>query len=246
MTWLIDPQIWISLITLTTLEIILGIDNILVISILTNKLPSHQQEKGRIIGLSLALFSRILLLLSLVWMTGLVRPLFSVFKFEVTIRDIVLFSGGLFLIYKATMEIHEALDHKKEEIVAKAKNTLASVVGQIILLDIVFSLDSVVTAVGMAQKVGVMIAAIIVAVIIMLIASGQISSYIHRHPSVKMLALNFLLLVGVTLVAEGVHFHFPKGYIYFAMGFSGLVEILNLKAGNRGMPEDQEDSGGFD
>jgi predicted tellurium resistance membrane protein TerC len=232
MDWLTDPQIWISLATLTALEIILGIDNIVVISILSGKLPKTQQAKARSIGIGLALITRLLLLLSIVWLASLTNPLLTVLNNPISVRDIIMISGGLFLLVKGTHEIHGVFE-KEEEVSLKGKNSFAAVVSQIVLLDIVFSLDSVITAVGMAQKTGVMIAAVILALVIMLVAAGTISAFIHKHPSLKMLALSFLLMVGVTLVAEGLAFHFPKGYIYFAMAFSGLVETLNLLAGNR-------------
>jgi predicted tellurium resistance membrane protein TerC len=232
MDWLTDPQIWISLATLTALEIILGIDNIVVISILSGKLPKIQQAKARSIGISLALITRLLLLLSIVWLASLTTPIFALLNNPISVRDIIMISGGLFLLVKGTHEIHGVFE-KEEEVSLKGKNTFAAVVSQIVALDIVFSLDSVITAIGMAQKTGVMIAAVVIALIIMLVAAGTISAFIHKHPSLKMLALSFLLMVGVTLVAEGLEFHFPKGYIYFAMAFSGLVETLNLLAGNR-------------
>ena len=232
MDWLTDPQIWISLATLTALEIILGIDNIVVISILSGKLRKAQQAKARSIGIGLALITRLLLLLSIVWLASLTSPLFTVLNNPISVRDIIMISGGLFLLVKGTHEIHGVFE-KEEEISLKGKKSFAAVVSQIVILDIVFSLDSVITAVGMAQKTGVMIAAVVIALMIMLAAAGTISAFIHKHPSLKMLALSFLLMVGVTLVAEGLEFHFPKGYIYFAMAFSGLVETLNLLAGNR-------------
>ena len=232
MDWLTDPQIWISLATLTALEIILGIDNIVVISILSCKLPKMQQAKARSIGIGLALITRLLLLLSIVWLASLTAPIFTLLDNPISVRDIIMISGGLFLLVKGTHEIHGVFE-KEEEVSLKGKNSFAAVVSQIVVLDIVFSLDSVITAVGMAQKTGVMVAAVVIALMIMLVAAGTISAFIHKHPSLKMLALSFLLMVGVTLVAEGLEFHFPKGYIYFAMAFSGLVETLNLLAGNR-------------
>jgi predicted tellurium resistance membrane protein TerC len=233
MEWLLDTEIWVSLVTLTTLEIILGIDNIVVIALLTNKLPAVQQQKARSIGISLALVTRVLLLLSIAWLASLTAPLFSLAGREFSIRDLILIAGGLFLLTKGTHEIHGAFETEGPGTLSGVKATFLSVVSQIILLDIVFSLDSVITAIGMAQKLGVMIAAIVIAMIIMLVASGTISRFIHQHPSLKILALSFLLMVGVTLIAEGLEFHIPKGYIYFAMGFSGLVETLNLAAGHR-------------
>lgn len=234
MQWISDPQIWISLLTLTALEIILGIDNIVIISILTGKLPRARQGRARTIGISLALITRLLLLFGLVWLAGLTEPLFTVFDNAISVRDLIMLGGGLFLIVKGTREVHEVMEPEAQgQEHLKVRATFAAIIAQIILMDIVFSLDSVITAIGMARQLGVMAAAVIIAVGIMLVASGRISEYIHRHPSLKMLALSFLMMVGVTLVAEGLEFHIPKGYIYFAMGFSGAVETLNLMAGNR-------------
>jgi predicted tellurium resistance membrane protein TerC len=231
--WLTDPQTWIALVTLTTLEIILGIDNIVVISILSGKLPPHQRQQARTVGLSLALVTRILLLLSLSWLIGLTKPLFTVWQSSISLRDLILMGGGLFLLAKGTREIHHAMESDDQPGGLIAKATFISVILQILLLDLVFSLDSVITAIGMAQKVGVMVAAILIAVLVMLAGSGIISRFIHQHPSIKILALSFLLMIGVTLIAEGLELHIPKGYIYFAMGFSGLVETLNIVAGHR-------------
>ncbi|HAM52961.1 MAG TPA: hypothetical protein DCP92_20520 [Nitrospiraceae bacterium] len=233
MDWILDSQIWISLITLTTLEIILGIDNIVVISLLTGKLPHEDQPKTRQLGLGLALIMRILFLLSIAWLASLTIPLFSLFNINFSVRDLILIAGGLFLLYKGTHEIHGMFESEDKESIAPIKVTFSSVVAQIILFDIVFSIDSVITAIGMAQKLGVMIAAIVIAMILMLAASTAISNFIHRHPSLKMLALSFLLMIGVTLTAEGMEFHIPKAYIYFAMGFSGFVETLNILSGTR-------------
>jgi len=233
MEWITDPQIWISLATLTALEIILGIDNIVVISILSNKLPHAQQASARSIGIGLALITRILLLLCIVWLAGLTAPLFTFLNNQISVRDLIMLGGGLFLLVKGTHEIHGVFEKGEDMSVLKGKSSFNAVVTQIVALDIVFSLDSVITAIGMAQKTGVMVAAVLIALVIMLVAAGTISAFIHKHPSLKMLALSFLLMVGVTLIAEGLEFHFPKGYIYFAMAFSGLVETLNLLAGNR-------------
>ena len=233
MEWIMDSQVWISLITLTALEIILGIDNIVVISLLTGKLPYEQQSKARQIGIGLALITRILFLLSIAWLAGLTIPLFSLFNINFSVRDLILIAGGLFLLYKGTHEIHGMFESSDKQKVAKVQATFLAVVMQIILFDIVFSIDSVITAIGMAQKLGVMIAAIIIAMILMLVASTAISNFIRLHPSLKMLALSFLLMVGVTLTAEGMEFHIPKAYIYFAMGFSGFVETLNILSGTR-------------
>jgi predicted tellurium resistance membrane protein TerC len=221
----------IALLTLTILEIVLGIDNIVFISILSDKLPPEQQHRGRQVGLGLALVTRILLLLSLSWIIRLEEPLFTVFSIGITGRDVILLSGGLFLIGKSTMEIHDKLEGKVEEHASgsKSKVTLTSVVLQIGLLDIVFSLDSVITAVGMAKNLLIMILAVIIAVVIMLFASDGISKFVNGHPTVKILALSFLLLIGTSLMVEGLHQEIPKGYIYFAMAFSVFVEMLNLR-----------------
>jgi len=241
MEWLADPQIWISLITLTILEIVLGIDNIIFISIMAAKLPAGKQKKARQVGLALAMITRVLLLLSLTWIMTLTKPLFSmgdwigisdhdwIEKLTVSGRDLILIIGGLFLIYKSTTEIHEKLEGDEHEMQTKAIVTFSGVITQILLLDVVFSLDSVITAVGMADHIGVMIAAVIIAVGVMMVSAGGISNFVNKHPTVKMLALSFLLLIGVSLLAEGFEQHIPKGYIYFAMAFSVLVEMLNIK-----------------
>jgi predicted tellurium resistance membrane protein TerC len=228
MDWLTDPSIWIAFFTLTMLEIVLGIDNIVFISILAGKLPKEQQAKARTIGLALAMITRILLLLSLAWIMRLTAPLFEVFDHEISGRDLILILGGLFLVAKSTREIHHKLEGDDRTEV-RGYPSFRSVIIQILLLDIVFSLDSVITAVGMVKEVGVMIAAVIVAVGVMLISAGSIGRFVERHPTVKMLALSFLLLIGVTLIAEGFEQHISKGYIYFAMGFSVFVEMLNLR-----------------
>jgi predicted tellurium resistance membrane protein TerC len=227
--WLTDPEIWIALVTLTSLEIVLGIDNIIFISILAGKLPADQQNKARQTGLGLAMFIRIALLFSLSWIIGLTAPLFSVFGQEVSGRDLILLLGGLFLLAKSTYEIHERLEGEEGHASAKVKAAFWSVIVQILLLDIVFSLDSVITAVGMVDELPVMIAAVVIAVAIMLWAAKPVSEFVEHHPTVKMLALSFLLLIGFSLVVEGLHQHIPKGYIYFAMGFSVFVEMLNLR-----------------
>ena len=232
-----DPNIWISLLTLTALEIVLGIDNIIFISILAGKLPKHQQASARRWGLALALITRLLLLGSLAYIVKLTAPWFTILGAEISGRDLVLIIGGLFLIYKSTREIHERLE---EDSSVGENITTASAVGrsfgavlvQIMLLDIVFSIDSVITAVGMVSQLWIMVTAVIVAVIVMLLAVGSISRFVENHPTVKMLALSFLLLVGTTLIAEGLDLHIPKGYIYFAMAFSIAVEGLNIRASN--------------
>ncbi|HEU5079062.1 MAG TPA: TerC family protein [Opitutaceae bacterium] len=230
MNWLADPQIWISLVTLTGLEIVLGIDNIIFISILSGKLPLAQQAKARQTGLLLALITRILLLCSISWLMRLTKPLFGLpfLDHDVSGRDLILFLGGLFLIGKSVFEIHDKLEGAEHEMNRRA-TSFASVITQIVLLDIVFSLDSVITAVGMANNLWVMITAVIVALGVMLAFAGSISAFVHRHPTLKMLALSFLILIGVTLVGEGIGFHIPKGYIYFSMAFAFGVEMLNLK-----------------
>jgi predicted tellurium resistance membrane protein TerC len=220
----------IALITLVVLEVVLGIDNVIFISILASKLPAGQQARARQIGLLLAMGTRILLLLSLSFLAHLEQPLFTLAGFEVSGRDLVLFVGGLFLVYKATREIHHKMEGEEGEVSTKTAATFGAVVTQIVLLDIVFSIDSVLTAVGMADEIWVMIAAVVIAVLIMLFASGPISDFVGRHPTVKMLALAFLLLIGVNLIVEALHVEIPKGYIYFAMAFSVFVEILNLRA----------------
>jgi predicted tellurium resistance membrane protein TerC len=235
MSIFLDPSIWASFLTLTVLEIVLGIDNLIFISIVAGRLPAEQQEKARKVGLSLALFMRLALLASISWIVSLTNPLFSVMGQAVSWRDIILIGGGLFLIYKGTKEIHELIDHEHDGGSDDAprqpkKVTFAGVIGQIIVLDIVFSLDSVITAVGMADNLWVMSAAVLAAVIVMLVASGPVADFVNRHPSVKMLALAFLLLIGMVLVADGFGYHVPKGFIYAAMGFSVVGESLNLIA----------------
>ena len=233
MDWLTQPETWAALLTLTVLEVVLGIDNIVFISVVTGKLPGSQQATARRVGLSLALITRVLLLLSLAWITRLASPLFVALGHDVSWRDIVLIGGGLFLLAKSTHEIHENLEVRPAAAPTGFGNSFSAVVVQAVLLDIVFSLDSVITAIGMANQVPVMVTAIVIAIGIMLLASGVISAFVARHPTVKMLALSFLLLIGMSLVAEGVGQHIPKGYIYFAMGFSLLVEALNLRARHR-------------
>ena len=229
MEWLTNPEIWIALVTLTSLELVLGIDNIVFISILAGKLPREQQPRARTLGLGAAVITRILLLLSIAWVIKLTTPLFSVLGQEISGRDLILLVGGLFLLGKATFEIHDKLEGAEGHASRKVAASFAGVIVQIMLLDIVFSLDSVITAVGMVEQVGVMIAAVIIAVGIMLVAAGPLSRFVEERPTVKILALSFLLLIGMSLVAEGLDHHIPKGYIYFAMGFSVFVEMLNLR-----------------
>jgi predicted tellurium resistance membrane protein TerC len=229
-------ELAVAFITLCVLEIVLGIDNVIFIAILAGKLPPEQQPKARFIGLSLAMITRVLLLLSIVWMARLTHPLFSIFQHAVTGRDLILITGGIFLVWKSTHEIHGKLEGEEGGGSARAATSFASVITQIILLDIVFSLDSVITAVGMVNNIPIMVAAVIVAVIFMMFFSGPISGFVDRHPTVKMLALSFLLLIGVTLIADGFGQHISKGYIYFAMGFSVFVEILNIKTRKAAAP----------
>jgi predicted tellurium resistance membrane protein TerC len=224
-----DPQIWIALGTLTFLEIVLGVDNVIFISILSGKLPPHQQAQARRVGLLAAMGMRVLLLFSLAWIIKLTAPLFTVLGQEISGRDIILIGGGLFLMGKATYEIHDKLEGEEGHASKKVAASFGSVIVQIMLLDIVFSLDSVITAVGMVDVLWVMVAAVMISVGIMLIAAEPISSFVHKHPTVKMLALSFLLLIGLSLMAEGFDHHIPKGYIYFAMGFSVFVEMINLR-----------------
>lgn len=222
-------EIITAFITLASLEIVLGIDNVIFISILADKLPPNQRDRARILGLTLAMFLRIAMLFSLTWIIGLTGTLFTVRGFEVSGRDLILILGGLFLIYKATTEIHSKIEGEEEHHATGRAASFGAIIVQILLLDIVFSLDSVITAVGMTDNLGVMVAAVVFAVLVMLVASGPLSRFVSAHPTVKILALSFLLLIGTSLVAEGFHQHIPKGYIYFAMGFSVLVEFLNFR-----------------
>ena len=232
MEWLNDPDAWIGLVTLTVLELVLGIDNIVFISILSGKLPAHEQKKARLVGLSMAMLMRILLLLSITWIMGLTRPLFTIAGFEVTGRAMILIGGGLFLLVKSTHEIHDQMEedvHRQAPVVA----SFFAVLVQISLLDIVFSLDSVITAVGMVDEILIMIIAVVLSIVVMMVFAGPVSGFVQRHPTIKMLALSFLLLIGMNLVAEGVGFHIPKGYTYFAMAFALFVEMLNFKMRSR-------------
>ncbi|MFC3284589.1 TerC family protein [Litchfieldella rifensis] len=229
MEWLSDPQAWVALATLTALEIVLGIDNIIFISILVGRLPVAQRQRARLIGLSLAMGMRILLLLSLAWVMGLTAPWFEVFGLSVSGRDLVLLLGGLFLLAKSTHEIHASLEGGPDEQSSAGSAGIYSVLIQIALIDIVFSLDSVITAVGLADHVQVMVIAIVLSVGVMMLSAKAIGDFVDRHPTIKMLALSFLIMIGVMLMAEGLHFHIPKGYVYFAMAFSVGVEMLNLR-----------------
>ena len=233
MEWLSNPQVWISLLTLTLLEIVLGIDNIIFISILSGKLPPDQQAKARKLGLSLALITRVLLLMGLAWVVKLDKPFFEHesfgFKLAVSVKDLILITGGLFLIYKSVHESHEKLEGEDGEKTKKITPAFGKVIFSILMMDIIFSLDSVITAVGMVKEIGIMITAVILAMIVMLIFVNQISNFVDRHPTIKVLALSFLILIGTMLVAEGFHQHINKGYIYFAMAFAALVEGINIR-----------------
>jgi predicted tellurium resistance membrane protein TerC len=233
---LTDPQVWIALTTLTFLEIVLGVDNVIFISILSGKLPQEQQKRARRLGLLGAMGTRVLLLLSLAWIIKLTAPWFTILGQEISGRDLILIVGGLFLLGKATYEIHDKLEGEEGHASKKVAASFTSVIVQIMLLDIVFSLDSVITAVGMVDELWVMIAAVMIAVGIMMVSAEAISDFVHRHPTVKMLALSFLLLIGVSLIMEGFEQHIPKGYIYFAMGFSVFVEMINMRVRKTGAP----------
>ena len=232
MDWLLNPEIWIALLTLTALEIVLGVDNIIFLSIIVSRLPAHQQNSARILGLAGAAVTRILLLFSLTWLATLTKPLFTVFDVEISGRDLVLILGGLFLLWKATVEIDEQMEGGADADTTpnvRAATTYFAAIVQIMLIDIVFSLDSVITAIGMTDNLPVMVTAIVIAVLTMMVASGPLSRFVNAHPTIKVLALAFLLLIGMALVGEGLDFHVPKGYIYFAMAFSVGVEIINLR-----------------
>ena len=230
MDWMTNPEAWIAFATLLALEIVFGIDNVVFISILAGKLPANQQAKARYLGLALAMVTRIILLFSISWMVRLTAPLFTVLGTEISGRDLILIVGGLFLIGKSTHEIHQKLEGELGQVSARVAPTFTGVIVQILLLDVVFSLDSVITAVGMVNQIGIMVAAVMVAVIVMIGFAGAIGRFVERHPTVKMLALSFLLLIGMTLMAEGFDQHISKGYIYSAMAFSVFVEVLNLRA----------------
>jgi predicted tellurium resistance membrane protein TerC len=233
MDWLSDPNAWAALLTLTALEIVLGIDNIIFISILAAKLPVDQQQRARTIGLAVAMVSRLMLLASLNWIMHLREPLFAIAGKEISGRDLILLVGGLFLMWKSTHEIHQKVEGEEDGTRVVGNVTFAGVIGQIMVLDIVFSLDSVITAVGMADRLAIMVMAVVISVGIMMLAAGRVSHFVETHPTVKMLALAFLLMIGISLVAEGWSFHIPKGYIYFAMAFSICVEMLNIRVSRK-------------
>ena len=237
MHWIMDPRSLIALATLTGLEIVLGVDNIIFISILTSRLPRHKQRSARLMGLVLAMLTRILLLFSLTWIMGLTTPLVTLLTYDLSGRDIILITGGLFLLAKSTLEIHDKLEGKEEHGSVRTASSFVGTLIQIALLDIIFSLDSVITAIGMANQLGIMVAAVVIAVFFMMVSAGSISNFVEGHPTIKVLALSFLLLIGVALIADGLDLHIPKGYIYFAMAFSVFVESLNLRIRKRqGVP----------
>jgi predicted tellurium resistance membrane protein TerC len=230
---LLDPQIWIAFLTLTALELVLGIDNVIFISILVDKLPQQNRELARRIGLFLAMFMRIALLILLSWIVGLTAPLFTVYQVEISGRDVILISGGLFLIWKSTREIHQLLEGEKGEESTEIRATFTAVIVQVVIIDLVFSLDSIITAVGMVDQVSVMIAAVIASVALMMVYAGAIGRFVSAHPTIKMLALSFLFVIGVVLIADGFDYHVPKGFVYFALAFSVCVETLNLRLRKR-------------
>jgi len=230
---LTDPQVWASFVTLCVMEIVLGIDNIVFISVVVSRLPEQQAARARQIGLGLALVFRVALLLVLSWLIGLTAPVFSAFGEEFSWRDLILIGGGLFLLVKATKEIHNEIEHEEADLTRKAGTSFASIIAQVVVIDMVFSVDSIITAIGMAEHVEVMIAAVLVAIAVMYAASGPISSFVKHNPTTKMLALAFLLLIGVALIADGLGFHIPRGYIYFSMAFAAIVEIFNVMARRR-------------
>lgn len=229
MEWITQPETWVALLTLVALELVLGVDNVIFISILAGKLPANQQDRARKTGISLAVITRVLLLLSISWVISLTEPLFAVFSLDISGRDLILLAGGLFLLGKATLEIHHKLEGEEGQRSTKVAASFTSVIIQIMLLDIVFSLDSVITAVGMVDEVAIMIIAVVIAAGVMIWSAKPLGEFVEHHPTIKILALSFLLLIGFTLIVEGLHQHIPKGYIYFAMGFSVFVEMLNLR-----------------
>jgi predicted tellurium resistance membrane protein TerC len=227
--WFSDPEAWLALLTLTSLELVLGVDNIMLIAVLSSRLPAHQQVLARQVGLALAMLMRIVLLLSITWLTRLTTPWFTVLEKEISGRDLILIVGGLFLLAKGTREIHERLEAARSDALAARTATLGQILFQVVLLDVVFSLDSVITAIGMVEQVSVMVIAIVLSVLVMMVLATPIANFIEHHPTVKILALAFLLLVGVALMADGLGHHIPRGYIYFALAFSAGVEAINLK-----------------
>ena len=229
MDWLTDPQALIAFVTLVALELVLGVDNVIFISILASKLPVAQQQKARVVGLSMAVLSRILLLFSLSWIIGLSAPLFGILGYKISGRDLILILGGLFLLAKSTYEIHQKLEGVEGHSSTRVRASFVSVIVQVLLLDAVFSLDSVITAVGMVDQLEIMVAAVVIAAVVMIVLAKPLGEFVERHPTIKILALSFLLLIGFTLIVEGLHQHIPKGYVYFAMGFSVFVEMLNLR-----------------
>jgi predicted tellurium resistance membrane protein TerC len=235
-SWIAQPETWIAFITLVVLELVLGVDNVIFISILASKLPQNQQQRARTTGIMLAVVTRILLLLSISWIIGLTEPFFSVLGFDISGRDLVLIAGGLFLLWKSVHEIHQKLEGEEGRASTKVTAVFWNVIFQIMLLDIVFSLDSVITAVGMVDHIEIMVAAVVIAATVMVFTATPLGNFVERHPTIKMLALSFLLLIGFTLIVEGLHQHIPKGYIYFAMGFSVLVEMLNLRIRGTAQP----------
>lgn len=246
-SWISQPETWIAFFTLVALELVLGVDNVIFISILAGKLPQQDQQRARTTGIALAVITRVLLLFSLSWIINLVEPLFSIPWFggeviDISGRDLILLSGGLFLIWKSTREIHDKLEGTEGHASAKVTATFTSVIIQILLLDVVFSLDSVITAVGMVDELAIMVIAVIAAAMVMIFTAGPIAKFVEEHPTIKILALSFLLLIGFTLVVEGFHQHIPKGYIYFAMGFSVLVEVLNLRVRTKVKPVSLRDA----
>src|SRR5215211_2356612 len=236
MDWITQPETWIAFLTLVALELVLGVDNVIFISILAGKLPQNQQQRARTAGIMLAVITRVLLLLSLSWIIGLTEPFFEIAGFDISGRDLVLLAGGLFLLWKSVHEIHQKLEGEEGQASAKVGAVFWGVIVQIMLLDIVFSLDSVITAVGMVDHIEIMIAAVVISAAVMVFTATPLANFVERHPTVKMLALSFLLLIGFTLIVEGLHQHIPKGYIYFAMGFSVLVEMLNLRIRGKTTP----------
>ena len=234
MEWITNPDIWTAFLTLCALEIVLGIDNLIFISILANKLPKEKQSKARQVGLGLALILRVGLLFSISWIMGLTKDIFSIAELGISGRDIILILGGLFLIYKSVTEIHEKMENAESSLVVSTKIvTFRNIVLQILIIDVVFSLDSVITAVGMTDHISIMIAAVVISMVIMMISATSISDFVNKHPAVKVLALAFLLMIGIALIAEGMDFHIPKGYIYYSMAFAVLVEFINIRIGSR-------------